>query len=308
MGCNQCKTHPVIELQSGNKSCKNCFIKYFEKKVRRTIGEYDLIKSKERIAVAVSGGKDSLTVLSILNSMASQRRNIEIFAILIDEGIKDYREKTVKDAKEFCKKNKIKLHIFSYKKEFGADLDTIIKKSKINGCSVCGVMRRYMLNHAARKLKATKLATGHNMDDEAQSVMMNYMKNNLQISARMGPITGIKEDEQFVKRIKPLYFMTEKEVTAYSFLKGLLSSYQECPYAKQSYRNDVRDMINEFEKIHPGTKYSIIASFMELLPLLRERYKNEQGRISHCPKCDEPTSGIICQYCKMVDEIKLKLK
>ena len=154
---------------------------------------------------------------------------------------------------------------------------------------------------------ATKLATGHNLDDEAQSVLMNYLRNQIEVGARLGPITGIKRDKQFIRRIKPLYFMTEKEVTAYSFLKNLLGNYNECPYADQSYRNDVRDLLNEFEQKHPGTKSAIIASFMEILPDLKEKYGKESAKINYCHKCGEPTSGIICKRCQLVDQIREKI-
>lgn len=308
MSCKRCLSNPVITLQSGKSLCKSCFTRYFEKKVNRTIREHKLIEKDDKIAVAISGGKDSLTVLSLLYNIALRKRDVEIFAILIDEGIKGYRDKTMLDAEEFCKKNGIKLHVFRYEDELGASLDIIIKKTGITGCTVCGVMRRYMLNVAARKLGAAKLATGHNLDDEAQSVMMNYLRNNMDVGARLGPITGIKRDKQFIRRIKPLYFMTEKETTVYAFLKGFLGKYAECPYADQSYRNDVRDMLNEFEQKHPGTKSAIIASFMEILPELKEKYGKESSKINHCPKCEEPTSGIICKRCQLVDEIKSKLK
>lgn len=308
MLCKRCSENPVITLQSGKSLCKVCYLRYFEKKVRKTVRDYKLVEKNDIIAVAISGGKDSLSVLSILENVALRMRDVKIFAILIDEGIKGYRDKTIIDAKSFCKKNKIQLRIFSYQKELGATLDEIIKKTNISGCTVCGVMRRYMLNLAARKLKATKLATGHNLDDESQSILMNYFRNQLDIAARLGPITGVKRDGHFIRRIKPLYFMTEKEVTAYAFLKGLLGKYGECPYATFSYRNDVRDMVNEFENKHPGTKSAIIASYLELLPLLKDKYSKVPGKISHCSRCDEPTSGIICQHCKMVDEIKSKLK
>jgi len=306
MACKRCKLKPVITLQSGDRLCKSDFIRYFEKKVKRTITEFKLIEKDDRMAVAISGGKDSLAVLSILHNIALRMRK-RVFAILIDEGIKGYREKTMKDAKSFCKKQGIPLHVFSYKKEFGATLDQIIKKTGLNGCTVCGIMRRYMLNHAARKLKATKLATGHNLDDESQSVLMNYLRNNMQVSARLGPITGIRRDRKFIRRIKPLYFMSEKEVTAYSLLKGLLGEYNECPYASHSYRNDVRDMLNNFEKNHPGTKSAIISSFIEILPLLKQKYSQEPGKINYCHKCEEPTSGIICKKCQLVEKIRKKL-
>jgi len=236
MACKNCKTNPVITLTNSNISlCKNCFIKYFEKKVLKAIRQFKLIDKKDNIAVAVSGGKDSLTVLHILNKLSESMRDLKINAILIDEGIKKYRGITIKDAKSFCKKNKIPLHIYSYKKEFGYTLDQMVKKIDMNSCTVCGVLRRYLLNKKSRLLNANKLATGHNLDDEAQSILMNQFKNNQELSARLGPITGISRFKNFIPRIKPLYLLTEKETATYAFLKNFNKKYIECPYSKNGF-------------------------------------------------------------------------
>lgn len=304
MTCIQCEHKPVITLISGRKLCKNDFIKYFEKKVNKTIGKYKLIQNNDKIAVGISGGKDSLTVLYLINKLSQKIRGLEIFAILIDEGIHGYREKTIVDAKKFCKQYNIKLNIFSYKKELGKTLDQIIKTNDIIPCSACGVFRRYLLNKHSRLLKATKLATGHNLDDEAQAVLMNQFRNNQEINARMGPITGIQKDKRFIPRVKPLYFMTEKEVMLYAYLKGFVSSnFIECPNARFSYRGEIRDYLNELESKHPGTKYSVINSFLEILPLLKEKYKGKESSINQCLHCGEPSTNNICKTCQLAQKL-----
>src|SRR3989338_1613330 len=111
---NCCNQKPVISLLAGEKLCKHHFTEYFENKVFKTIRQFELIDKKENLGVALSGGKDSITVLHILNKLSRQNPKIKICAIAIDEGIKNYRSRTLKKAKDFCKKEKIKLHIFSY--------------------------------------------------------------------------------------------------------------------------------------------------------------------------------------------------
>jgi len=304
MPCKNCLEKPVINLTNNNvKLCKQHFIKYFERKVLNTIYKYKLISKGDKVGCAVSGGKDSLTVLSILTKLRDKTRIFDVEAIAIDEGIKGYRDKTLDDAKNFCKENNIKLNIFSYKDEFGDTLDNLLKKNKFKACSVCGPFRRYLLNKKSKELGFTKLATGHNLDDEAQTIIMNYFRRNLETSARLGPITGIVKDSRFIKRIKPLYFMTQKEVATYSFLKGLKSEFLECPYTSDSYRLDVMKILNEFEAKYPGTKHSIITSFMEILPMLREHFKGFI-HINSCKNCGEPTSQEICQTCKIVEVLK----
>ncbi len=298
MACKNCKTKPVIKLPNSNvQLCRNDFIKYFEKKVIKTIGKYKLIEKGDYVGIAVSGGKDSTALLYILNRLA-KKNNFKVVGIAVDEGIKGYRDKTLKDLKDFCKKEKINLKIYSFKDEFKTTLDKLVKKER--PCTICGVLRRTILNKKAKELKVNKLATGHNLDDEAQSVLMNQFRSNVKLSARLGPITGIVTDIRFIKRIKPLYFLTEKETTTYAYLKGFLSKYIECPYEVSSYRASVRDMLNEFEGKYPGTKHNVISSFLEVLPLLK---KEVQGKIKSCSNCGEPCSQDICQACKLIKKI-----
>lgn len=305
MTCKNCSINPVIKLPNSNiQLCKSCFIRYFEKKTLKTIRTYNLIEDNDKIALALSGGKDSLSLLYLLNKVQEKKRNIEVIAIAIDEGIKGYRDLTLKDAKDFCTKKNIPLKIYSYKKEFGLTLDDMTKKLNSSPCSICGVLRRYLLNKKARKLRVDKLATAHNLDDESQSILMNQIRNDLAVSARLGPITGIIKDPRFIPRIKPFYFLTEKEVATYAFLKDLLTNFVECPNAENSYRIETRDLLNALEQKHPGAKYGIVSSFIEILPSLKELYKDKE--ISSCKKCKEPCSSEICKTCQILEKLKAK--
>ena len=303
MTCKNCSIKPVYIDESKKKYCSKCFVKYFEAKVFKTIRAYNLVENSDRIGVGVSGGKDSLTTLHLLNKLAAQRRKLKITAILIDEGIHGYREKTIKDAKRFCKKEDIELYIYSYKKEFGSSLDQAVKKLNSNACAICGVFRRYLLNRKSRELGLNKLAVGHNLDDEAQAILMNQFKNNVGVSARLGPITGIIKEEKFIPRIKPLYFMTEKEVTIYSYIKGFTTEFSECPNSFDSFRSYVRDMLNEAESKYPGIKRGVIHSFLEVLPRLKEEQK-KTSKMKFCSNCAEPCTGTICKACQIMNSLK----
>jgi len=202
-------------------------------------------------------------------------------------------------AQEFCDKNNVKLNIYSYEKEFGMPLDNMLKVLNVKPCTICGIFRRYLLNKKSKELKFTKLATGHNLDDECQSIMMNQFKNNIQASSRLGPKSGIKDNKNFVQRIKPLYLCTEKEVTTYAFIK--LDDFIECPNVAKSYRAQVRDMLNDFEAKFSGTKYAIVNSYLQTLPDLKQKFK--EAEINSCINCGEPSSKDKCNACKYVEKL-----
>ncbi len=316
---NCCNEKPIISLEAGEKLCKGHFIEYFEAKVFKTIRQFELIGKKENLGVAISGGKDSLSLLFILKKLSEQNPKIKLTAIAINEGIEGYRDKSLITAQKFCDKLGISLNIYSYENEFGMPLDQMLKVLEVKPCTICGIFRRYLLNKKSKELGFTKLATGHNLDDEAQSILMNQFKNNIQASARLGPIVGINnnslngnsiknnkinnlKNKTFVQRIKPLYLCTEKEVTTYAFVNGILDIFNECPYVVKSYRAQVRDMLNDFENKFPGTKYSIINSFLQILPDLKSRFKDAE--INSCKECGEPAAKDRCNACKFAEKLE----
>lgn len=314
MACHKCDQKSVIELQHGDL-CKNHFLSYFEEKVFKTINKYNLIRRDDKICVAASGGKDSLTVLYLTKKFL-EKNNIStdtLFALAIDEGIQDYREKTLVDLRTFCSEHDIRLKIVSYKDEFGHTLNeaypVINKGTNKKPCNICGVWRRYSLNKSARNLGATKVVTGHNLDDEAQAIIMNIFKANTALAAHLGPISGVQEHNLFVPRVKPLYFCPEKEVKLYTLLKGFHLQFAECPYAREGYRSQIQDMLNEFESKYKGTKQGIINSFLDLLPALKEKEmknggKEGAGSIKECTTCGEPAQAEVCNACKFVEVLQ----
>jgi len=310
MECVKCKKKAVY-AGKGQNFCKAHFLEYFENKVFRTIKDYNLIEKGNKVCIAASGGKDSINAL-YLTGIFCKRHDIDYFALAIDEGIKGYRSKTLKDLKGFCRKHKVTLHIESFKKNFGKTLDEMKDEAMIRlkkkPCTICGILRRTLLNRAARKHGATKLVTGHNLDDEAQSFLMNILLGNMSHNAALGPITGLSSNEKFVARVKPLYFITEKESRLYSILKGFKTEFCECPNIEMSLRMNVRDELNAIEEKLPGAKNGIVNSFMEIMPLLKESYRsNKQAKssrnFSYCEKCGEACSGKVCNACMLVEEL-----
>jgi len=300
MKCSKCEKKPVYDSQ-GLMLCKDHFLDYFESKVFRTIKKYKLYQISDTVCVATSGGKDSLALL--YNTMLyCNKYKIKFFAFAIDEGIKGYRDSTLIDLKKFCKKYKIKLHVDSFQKKIGKPLDKLtsraLKDLNKKPCTTCGILRRTYLNRGARELAATKLATGHNLDDESQSFIMNTFLGNMRHNASLGPISGLSTNKKFVPRVKPLYFVTEKETRLYTFLRKFMLDFTECPNIHLSYRREIRDMLNEFENKYSGTKNKIVNAFIEIIPTLKQEYKNTKP-FQYCSICGDASAGKICNACTL---------
>ncbi len=295
MQCSRCRNKPIIELKYvGLWLCKNCFMDYFEKRARKTAREGRFLKGK--IAVALSGGKDSAAVLYILGKIIKKN----LIAITIDGGIKGYDDKLLKNAKRICKSLGIEHHVFTFKKEFDYTIDDIANAR--HGCN-CGVFRRYLLNKKARELGASKLATGHNLDDEVESILMNVMRGDVD---RIMRGSGLIADEKFVPRIKPLQRCPENEVMLYSRLIFPKMNFNiACPYKKDVLRGSIKKMIDELEKKHSGIKFQIYEGNKRIREALLKTAKT--GTLNECKLCGEIASGDVCQACRLQEDIRVVL-
>ncbi len=293
MKCQRCsKTAVIYQKYSNAHLCKPHFIEDVERKIKRDIRKFKMVERGDRIAIALSGGKDSIVLLYVLHKIFQNRPDIELSALTIDEGIRGYREKTVPHAVELTEELGIQHTIRSFEDEFGITLDELTRKKETAACTLCGVLRKNLLNKAARELGATKLALGHNLDDEAQTILMNYMRGDVD---RMTRMSGVIQPGM-VLRIKPLRSIPENEVALYGFLNNLPVSTDECPYAGEALRNEIREMLNNYEVKHPGTKYSLLGGFETISQSLR----SPETHIVRCEKCGEPSSETLCKTCRLL--------
>jgi len=303
--CKCGKPAVIFRKYEGSYLCKSHFLESVERKVKKNMRVHNLMKPGDRIGVAVSGGKDSLSTLYLMHKILSPRRDIKLVAISIDEGIKGYRKTSIKCAEELCRKLGIRHYVYSFKKEFGKTIDQKVRelsrsKKKYDlevSCTLCGVARRYMLNKYSRKLRLTKLCMGHNLDDEAQAVLMNYIRGDLYRASRMGP-EPVVYDRKFVGRIKPLRIIPEKEIALYALLAGIKFHSQHCPH-RCGLRLEVRDFVNSLEEKHSGIKFTIIETFDRILPSIRLQMEKEIGELHYCKKCGEPSAREICKTCEL---------
>jgi len=263
----------------------------FEKKVKQTIEKYKLCGKKDKIVVAMSGGKDSTVVAYLLKKF-----EYRVEAIHINLLMGKWSEENERDVRKFCLEYEIPLHIYDIRKEIGYAMcyvkSVLQEKERLKQCTICGIIRRWLLNKKARELKGSKIATGHNLDDEAQNVMMNLMKGNPMIGVNLGPVTGSIQDERFVTRIKPLYFIREKDVEKYSREKEFPVLYQRCPCVIGALRHEIRRKLDELEKKDPRIKENLVRNFLIIQKSLRKRAHKD---LRYCKSCGEPSSNDLCK-------------
>lgn len=303
--CSLCGRRAVYDRRyAGVLLCDRCLVKSVESRFRRAISEHKLLSPGERVAVAVSGGKDSIVCLHLLADYC-RWRNCKLVAITIDEGIKGYRDRSLLVARENAELLGVEHFVVSFRDAFGATLDRIVRLARrrrtgLNPCTYCGVMRRSLLNQAARELGADKLATAHNLDDEVQAIMLNYVRADLSRLHRLGPIYSPREG--FVPRIKPLREIPEKEIALYALLRGLKVHLDTCPYAG-GIHIEIRDFLNNLEANHPNTKFMILRMFDRLKPELTRC--TPRFEVKMCELCGEPTSTSICKACELLKQLGL---
>lgn len=304
--CSLCGRKAVYNRRyAGTFLCDRCLIKSIEERFRRAIAKHKLIGPKERIAVAVSGGKDSTVCLHLLADYCTHR-DCELVALTIDEGIKGYRDRSLRVARENVKALGLEHIVVSFREALRATLDRIVHLAKrrrtgLHPCTYCGSARRSLLNQAARELGADKLATGHNLDDEAQAIMMNYVRADFARLYRLGPIYAGREG--FVPRIKPLREIPEKETALYALILGLRVHLAQCPYVG-GLRSEIRDFLNELEVSHPNSKFKILRMFDRLRPHLARAMPGFE--MKRCEVCGEPAPKNICKLCELLQPLGLK--
>jgi uncharacterized protein (TIGR00269 family) len=260
----------------------------------------------DRIAVAVSGGKDSTSLLHILAKMERLRPKASLVAVTVDEGIKGYRDEALEIAAANCKKLGIAHHVVSFKELYGFTLDEIVARARQKGereltsCAYCGVLRRRALNVAARDVGADKIATAHTLDDEVQTILLNIFRGDILRLAKEKPVTD-EVHPRFVRKVKPFCEIPEKESALYAYVKKITFQDTPCPYASEALRNDVRVMLNRMEEKHAGTKFTVFKSIERIRPALDEIAK--KADFKECIECGEPSSSDLCKACEMLRQI-----
>ncbi|DBA86765.1 hypothetical protein WJX77_002722 [Trebouxia sp. C0004] len=299
--CGRCNTQKAAlrRPKTFDQLCRACFYEVFEDEVHQTIIANRLFKAGEKVAIGASGGKDS-TVLAHLLTLLNKRHNygLKLFLLSIDEGITGYRDDSLETVKRNEQQYQIPLEVVSYKQLYGWTMDEIVKEiGTKNNCTFCGVFRRQALDRGATMMKADKIATGHNADDIAETVLLNILRGDLPRLSRCAAIITGEDGE--LPRVKPFKYTYQKEIVMYAYFKKLDYFSTECIYAPFAARGLARDFVKDLEATRPRAIVDLIHS--------AENFRIELGSEGNlpqpkkCERCGYICSQSVCKACQLLE-------
>lgn len=293
-----CGRNAVLKRpKTGDALCKECFFLAFETEIHYTITKAELFKKGDSVALAASGGKDSTVLAHVMKTLNQQYNyGLNLMLLSIDEGITGYRDDSIETVKRNRDDYEMPLKILSYKDLYGWTMDEIVAQiGKKNNCTFCGVFRRQALDRGAAMLGVKCIATGHNADDIAETVLMNILRGDI---ARLKRCTAITTgSEGTIPRVKPLKYTYEKEIVMYAHYKKLLYFSTECVFAPNAYRGHARTLLKDMEKIRPSCIMDIIYSGETMS--VKEQVSLPIQRI--CSRCKFVSSQEVCKACVLLE-------
>jgi len=253
-----------------------------------------MCKTSDSILVAVSAGKDSLSLWDILNELGYYT-----FGIYIDLGIGEYSRLSREYAVKFARQKKLPLKIIVVEDIFNMNIVEIARILKRPACRVCGLIKRYLLNYEAQGFDC--IATGHNLDDEASVLLGNIFKWQEGFLSRQYPV--LQEKGTLKKKIKPLCFNLEEEIRYYADFRDIEYVKDPCPLSKHATSLFYKGIMNKVENRMPATKIYFYKEFIK-----QHYFKRTQENLVSCKRCGYLTISEICSFCKLKEELSKKVK
>ncbi|MGZ5353610.1 MAG: ATP-binding protein [Actinomycetota bacterium] len=290
MKCRRCKAPAVVEVRRHNAAfCRDCFLRHVRTQVERAIDAYDMFSRDDRILVAVSGGKDSLALWDLLLDLGYRADGL-----YLGLGIGGYSSRSGDLVRAFASDRDTRLIEVDLAGEYGFDVPTAGRRGSRSTCAVCGLSKRYVFNKAARDHGYEVMATGHNLDDEAATLLGNTLRWQTEYIARQFPV--LQAEEGFARKVKPLYRLSELETAAYAFLRGIDYVVEECPLVGGNTQLRYKDTMNRLEATSPGTKAQFFLNYLErAAPLFAAE---DDVELHPCQHCSQPTPGRFCAFCR----------
>lgn len=297
MKCRTCGARAVIELRRHNAAfCANDFLAFFRHQVREAIRRHRMFGRDEPVLVAVSGGKDSLALWDVLLEEGYQATGLHL-----DLGIFDYSAQSRACCEKFAAERGVRLLVTRVADVVGAPVPVIQEATRRPPCSGCGLSKRYLMNRVALEHGFPVVATGHNLDDEAATLLGSVLHWQVDALSRQAPVLPASHPK-LVRRVKPLYRLSERETAAYAVLRRIDYIVDECPFARGATSLLYKEVLTRLEDASPGAKHNFLFGFLQRGRAAFER--TAPVALRECVRCGQVTTGTVCAFCKLTDQVK----
>ena len=297
--CAKCGRPARVRLVYGNAwLCDEHFLEHVREKVLRSMTRYSMVRPGDRVIVGVSGGKDSTALMDVLDKVSADLK-VDVVAVHINMGIGDYSDESLKAFRLACSRaSRVRCLELDLKELIGLYLPDIVKMTRRPACSVCGLIRRYLLNALALELGASSVATGHHLNDVLVYALKNFLGQNLDQLSKLGPV--VEGEGPAVRRIRPLFDVYEDETAAYVLLGEIPYTPAVCPFKPRgSVENLLKDALNSLERGSP----SMLISSVRALARQASRYQASGSPLKACKYCGMPTSRDVCGFCSLTESL-----
>lgn len=293
--CTRCKEPPAIRLISHHAIfCSECFLHYFRTAVRRAMKKFHIARESP-LLVAVSGGKDSLALWDVLHELGYATRGLHI-----NLGIEQFSRASSAAVRQFAESRQLSWSEYSLEEVLGYRLAEIRKGTRRKICSVCGTIKRQLINRLTVREEFDNLAMGHNLDDEAGRLLGNMVRHRTQYLDRQYPYLP-STHPRLPAKLKPLYRLESREIITYCRLAGIVPVETKCPFSRGATSHVFKEALHFLEHKMPGTKRDFLFTYVDGRepPMPESPYRL-------CEECGEPAYAAVCSVCNLMGQVREK--
>ncbi len=253
----------------------------------------------QRLLVAVSGGKDSLALWDALLAMG-----YDVDGLYVGLGIGGYSSRSQRVCEAFATARGLTLHVVDLAERYGYSTPSGSDATGRSTCGVCGLSKRYVFDQVAVEQDYDVLLTGHNLDDEAATLLGNVLRWNEGFLARQRPVLAARAVNQR-RKCKPMFRLSERESAAYCVVRGIDYVVEECPLVDGNTGHELKAALDLLEAASPGLKAQFVFGFLERVA---DRFVDQddagvQRELRACASCAMPTTTDTCAFCRQREAI-----
>jgi uncharacterized protein (TIGR00269 family) len=299
--CKKCGQVAVINMRHHRLAlCPECYLEWFPQQVQRAIRKYKMFGPQDKILVAVSGGKDSLSLWDVLLDLGYHADGLYIN---LGIGGSDYSSTSLQKVNKFAAEREgAKFQMVDIRETYGQSVPELARTRQRGRrvCSLCGLVKRHVMNRIAYEGSYAAIATGHNLDDEAATLMSNALQWETGYLARQAPVLP-STHPKLARKVKPFCRLYERETAAYTLVRGIDYIYDECPYAVGAKTIFYKSLLNQLENRSPGAKMQFYLQFIKAKEEGRfMAAEGEEGTLNECQSCGQPTTAPrLCAFCRL---------